>query len=79
MLRCEFGSHGGAGEQGRWAHGERGSSGTDGHTANRQGYAGADFSKWVKPGDVADLILWLADERAKNITGTLSRLTAQLA
>src|SRR5467141_309921 len=38
--------------------------------ANRKAMPGADFSKWVKPGDVADLILWLADERAKNITGT---------
>jgi NAD(P)-dependent dehydrogenase (short-subunit alcohol dehydrogenase family) len=24
----------------------------------------------VKPADVADLILWLTDERAKNVTGT---------
>jgi NAD(P)-dependent dehydrogenase (short-subunit alcohol dehydrogenase family) len=38
--------------------------------ANRKAMAGADFSKWVKPGDVADLILWLADERAKHVTGT---------
>jgi NAD(P)-dependent dehydrogenase (short-subunit alcohol dehydrogenase family) len=32
--------------------------------------AGADFSKWVQPADVADAILWLADERAARITGT---------
>src|SRR6266478_821290 len=38
--------------------------------ANRKAMPGADYSKWVRPGDVADLILWLADERAKNITGT---------
>jgi NAD(P)-dependent dehydrogenase (short-subunit alcohol dehydrogenase family) len=37
--------------------------------ANRKAMPGADSSKWVKPGDVADLILWLADEHAKNITG----------
>jgi NAD(P)-dependent dehydrogenase (short-subunit alcohol dehydrogenase family) len=37
---------------------------------NRKAMPGADFSKWVKPVDVADLILWLTDERAKNITGT---------
>ena len=38
--------------------------------ANRKAMPGADSSKWVRPSDVADLILWLADERAKNITGT---------
>jgi NAD(P)-dependent dehydrogenase (short-subunit alcohol dehydrogenase family) len=38
--------------------------------ANRKAMPGADFSKWLKPADVADLILWLADERAKHITGT---------
>jgi NAD(P)-dependent dehydrogenase (short-subunit alcohol dehydrogenase family) len=38
--------------------------------ANRKAMPGADFSKWLKPVDVADLILWLADERAKYITGT---------
>jgi NAD(P)-dependent dehydrogenase (short-subunit alcohol dehydrogenase family) len=38
--------------------------------ANRKAMPEADFSKWVKPADVADLILWLTDERAKNVTGT---------
>jgi NAD(P)-dependent dehydrogenase (short-subunit alcohol dehydrogenase family) len=38
--------------------------------ANRKAMPGADFSKWVQPADVADLILWLADERAARITGT---------
>ena len=38
--------------------------------ANRKAMPGADFSKWVQPADVADLILWLADERAGHITGT---------
>lgn len=38
--------------------------------ANRKSMPNADFSKWVQPGDVADLIFWLADERAGHITGT---------
>ena len=37
---------------------------------NRKSMPGADFSKWVQPADVADLVLWLADERAGHITGT---------
>ena len=37
---------------------------------NRKSMPGADFSKWVRPGDVADLALWLADDRAAHITGT---------
>ena len=37
---------------------------------NRKSMPGADFSKWVRPGDVADLVLWLADDRAAHITGT---------
>jgi NAD(P)-dependent dehydrogenase (short-subunit alcohol dehydrogenase family) len=36
---------------------------------NRKSMPGADFSKWVRPGDVADLVLWLADDRAAHITG----------
>ena len=37
---------------------------------NRKAMPGADFSKWLKPAEVADLVLWLADERAAHITGT---------
>ena len=37
---------------------------------NRKSMPGADFSKWVRPGNVADLVLWLADDRAAHITGT---------
>src|SRR5882672_2128774 len=37
---------------------------------NRKSMPGADFSKWVQPGDVADLFLWLADDLAAHITGT---------
>jgi len=38
--------------------------------ANRKSMPSADFSKWVQPENVADLVLWLADERAGHITGT---------
>lgn len=38
--------------------------------ANRKSMPSADFSKWVQPSDVANLTLWLADERAGHITGT---------
>jgi NAD(P)-dependent dehydrogenase (short-subunit alcohol dehydrogenase family) len=37
---------------------------------NRKSMPGADFSKWVRPDDVADLVLWLADDRAAYITAT---------
>ena len=37
--------------------------------ANRRSMPGGDFSKWIQPGIVADLVLWLADERASHITG----------
>ena len=37
--------------------------------ANRKSMPDADFSKWVQPGDVADLVLWIADERSANVTG----------
>ena len=38
--------------------------------ANRKSMPSADYSKWVQPEDVADVVLWLADERAGHITGT---------
>ena len=38
--------------------------------ANRKSMPGSDFSKWVQPADVADLVVWLADERAAHISGT---------
>jgi NAD(P)-dependent dehydrogenase (short-subunit alcohol dehydrogenase family) len=37
--------------------------------ANRKSMPKADFSKWVQPADVANLVLWIADERAGHITG----------
>jgi NAD(P)-dependent dehydrogenase (short-subunit alcohol dehydrogenase family) len=39
--------------------------------ANRQAMPNADFSKWLNPKRVAELILWLADERAAQVTGTV--------
>lgn len=38
--------------------------------ANRKAMPSADSSKWLQPADVADLVLWLSDERAAHITGT---------
>ncbi len=39
--------------------------------ANRKSMPAADFSKWVRPGDVADLALWLAEDHAAQVTGTV--------
>jgi len=39
--------------------------------ANRQAMPDADFSKWLSPKRVAELILWLAHEKAAQITGTV--------
>jgi NAD(P)-dependent dehydrogenase (short-subunit alcohol dehydrogenase family) len=38
--------------------------------ANRKSMPSADFSKWVQPEDVANLVLWLTDERAGHVTGS---------
>jgi NAD(P)-dependent dehydrogenase (short-subunit alcohol dehydrogenase family) len=37
--------------------------------ANRLAMPNADFSKWVQPSNVASLVLWLASDAAKEITG----------
>jgi len=39
--------------------------------ANRKDMPQADFSKWLNPKRVAELVLWLADERASQITGSV--------
>jgi NAD(P)-dependent dehydrogenase (short-subunit alcohol dehydrogenase family) len=39
--------------------------------ANRKAMPAADPSKWVEPGAVADLALWLAEDRAARVTGTV--------
>ena len=37
--------------------------------ANRKAMANEDFSKWVQPAAVASLIVWLAGEGGKDVTG----------
>jgi NAD(P)-dependent dehydrogenase (short-subunit alcohol dehydrogenase family) len=37
--------------------------------ANREAMPNAKFSNWLPPSKVADLVLWLCDERAGHITG----------
>ena len=37
--------------------------------ANRKAMPTADFNKWVKPGDLANVVLFLSSEEAKAITG----------
>jgi NAD(P)-dependent dehydrogenase (short-subunit alcohol dehydrogenase family) len=37
--------------------------------ANRQAMPNADLSKWVQPGAVASLIVWLASEAGKDVNG----------
>ena len=39
--------------------------------ANRKAMPDADPSKWVQPGAVADLALFLAEDRAAQVTGTV--------
>jgi|SRR5215469_10255437 len=43
--------------------------GTMDTSANRKAMPGADFSKWVQPANVASLVLWLAGDAAKEISG----------
>src|SRR5215469_397525 len=44
--------------------------------ANRKSMPSADFTKWVQPENVADVVLWLADERAGHITGSTISIDA---
>jgi NAD(P)-dependent dehydrogenase (short-subunit alcohol dehydrogenase family) len=37
--------------------------------ANRKDMPGADVSQWVQPGSVASLIVWLAGDAGKDVTG----------
>jgi NAD(P)-dependent dehydrogenase (short-subunit alcohol dehydrogenase family) len=39
--------------------------------ANRKDMPDADFSRWVKPAEIADVILFLLSDRARAITGAL--------
>lgn len=44
--------------------------------ANRKSMPSADYSKWVQPENVADVVLWLADKRAGHITGSTISIDA---
>jgi NAD(P)-dependent dehydrogenase (short-subunit alcohol dehydrogenase family) len=37
--------------------------------ANRQSMAGADFSRWVRPEQLAAIIAWLTSDEATPISG----------
>jgi NAD(P)-dependent dehydrogenase (short-subunit alcohol dehydrogenase family) len=37
--------------------------------ANRKAMPGSDFSKWLNPQEVADLVMWLAGDQAGHING----------
>jgi len=37
--------------------------------ANRKDMPGADLSQWVQPASVASLIVWLAGDAGKDVTG----------
>jgi NAD(P)-dependent dehydrogenase (short-subunit alcohol dehydrogenase family) len=39
--------------------------------ANRKSIPNADFSKWVRPSTVANLITWLAGDAGKDINGAV--------
>jgi NAD(P)-dependent dehydrogenase (short-subunit alcohol dehydrogenase family) len=39
--------------------------------ANRKDMPNADFSRWVQPAEIADIILFLLSDRARAITGAL--------
>jgi NAD(P)-dependent dehydrogenase (short-subunit alcohol dehydrogenase family) len=39
--------------------------------ANRKSMPGVDYAKWLQPQDVANLVFWLADKNAGQITGTV--------
>lgn len=39
--------------------------------ANRQSDPQADFSRWVQPASVASLIVWLAGDQARDVTGAV--------
>jgi NAD(P)-dependent dehydrogenase (short-subunit alcohol dehydrogenase family) len=43
--------------------------GTMDTAVNRKEMPGADTTQWVQPASVASLILWLAGDAAKDVTG----------
>jgi NAD(P)-dependent dehydrogenase (short-subunit alcohol dehydrogenase family) len=47
-------------------------------TANRESMPKADFSKWVAPQELADVILFLASDAASAVTGALIPVTGRV-
>lgn len=45
---------------------------------NRKDMPDADFSRWVKPGEIADLIVFLLSDRARSITGASIPITGRV-
>lgn len=45
---------------------------------NREAMADADFSSWVKPEDLAEVILFLVSDRASAVTGALIPVTGRV-
>lgn len=41
--------------------------------ANRESMPGEDYGRWVKPENIADMILYLCSDSAKDVTGTTFR------
>lgn len=46
--------------------------------ANRASMPGADFAKWVRPEELADVILFLASDAASAVTGALLPVTGRV-
>lgn len=44
--------------------------------ANREAMPGDDHSRWVKPSEIADLIVWLCSEAGRSFSGTTVRAFA---
>ncbi len=42
--------------------------------ANRQSMPDADFSRWVTPGEIADLALYLCSDEARSVSGNVIRI-----
>jgi NAD(P)-dependent dehydrogenase (short-subunit alcohol dehydrogenase family) len=45
--------------------------------ANRKAMPGADFSKWLKPEDVAEMAIWIASEQSAHINGAILPIDGQ--
>ena len=43
--------------------------------ANRKDMPDADFSRWVTPDDLSEVIMFLASDRARAVTGALVPVT----